>query len=71
MNAFMMCPYCLSENASNTLVCSTCSRDIAVPATLIAERDDLVRKRDLIRGELVRARAELELIRTRDHRRQR
>ena len=26
----MMCPYCLSENASNTLVCSTCSRDIAV-----------------------------------------
>jgi hypothetical protein len=67
----MMCPYCLSENASNTLVCSTCSRDIAVPATLIAERDDLVRKRDLIRDELFRARAELELIRTRDHRRQR
>jgi hypothetical protein len=46
-------------------------RDIAVPATLIAERDDLVRKRDLIRDELFRARAELELIRTRDHRRQR
>ena len=45
----MMCPYCLSENASSTLVCSTCSRDIAVPATLIAERDDLLRKRDVIR----------------------
>jgi hypothetical protein len=63
----MMCPYCLTENVSNTLVCSTCSRDIAVPATLIAERDDLLRKRDLIRDELSRARAKLELIRTRDH----
>jgi len=67
----MMCPYCLSENASNALVCSTCSRDIAVPTTLIAERDDLLRKRDFIRDELSRARVELELIRTRDHRRQR
>jgi hypothetical protein len=67
----MICPYCLSENASNTLVCRICSRDIAVPDTLIAERDDLLRKRDLIRGELSRARAELELIRTRDHRRRR
>ena len=46
-------------------------RAVAVPATLIAERGDLVRKRDLIRDELFRARAELELIRTRDHRRQR
>ncbi len=67
----MMCPYCMSENASSTLVCSTCSRDIAVPATLIAERDDLLRKRDVIRDQLSRARAELELIKTRDHRRQR
>jgi hypothetical protein len=67
----MMCPYCLSENASNALVCSTCSRDIAVPTTLIAERDDLLRKRDFIRDELSRARAELEPIRTRGHRRQR
>ena len=67
----MMCPYCLSENASNTLVCGTCSRDIAVPATLIAERDDLLRKRDFICDELYRAQAELEMIRTRDHRRQR
>jgi hypothetical protein len=66
-----MCPYCLSDNASNALVCSTCSRDIAVPTTLIAERDDLLRKRDVIRDQLSRARAELELIKTRDHRRQR
>ena len=65
----MMCPYCLSENASNALVCSTCSRDIAVPATLIAERDDLLRKRDSIRDELRTASAELEMIRTRNRRR--
>jgi len=64
----MMCPYCLSESALNTLVCSSCSRDIAVPATLIAERDDLLRKRDFVRGELSRARVELELIRTRRQR---
>jgi hypothetical protein len=64
----MMCPYCLSENASNTLVCSSCSRDIAVPATLIAERDDLLRKRDFVRDELSRGRVELELIRTRRQR---
>ncbi len=67
----MMCPYCLSENASSILVCSACSRDIAVPATLIAERDDLLRKRDVIRDELSRAQAELEMIITRTHRRQR
>ena len=51
-----MRPYRMSDNATNTL-------DIAVPATLIAERDDPVRKHDLIRDELFRAR-ELELIRT-------
>jgi hypothetical protein len=65
----MICPYCLSENAPDALVCSTCSRDIAVPATLIAERDDLLRKRDLIRGELRTAKAELETIGIRNLRR--
>ncbi|HEY4987390.1 MAG TPA: hypothetical protein VII39_12285 [Bradyrhizobium sp.] len=62
----MPCPYCLSENAPKALVCTGCSRDIAVPATLIAERDDLLRKRDLIRDELRRARAEIEMIMRRE-----
>ncbi|WP_249128946.1 MULTISPECIES: hypothetical protein [Bradyrhizobium] len=44
------------------LVCTSCSRDIAVPATLIAERDDLLRKRDELRDELKRARGEIEAI---------
>jgi hypothetical protein len=33
-----------------------------VPATLIAERDDLLRKRDQLRDELARARDEVETI---------
>jgi hypothetical protein len=58
----MSCPYCLAENIEGRLVCVSCSRDIAVPPALLAERDDLKRKRDLIRGELQRARDELDMI---------
>jgi len=57
-----MCPYCQAGNAEGALVCASCSRDIAVPATLIAERDDLLRKRDQLRDELTRARGEVEAI---------
>ncbi len=58
----MMCPYCRSENAERALVCASCSRDIAIPATLIAERDDLLRKRDLLIDQLHSARSEIEMI---------
>ncbi len=51
------------------LVCLTCSRDIAVPATLIAERDDLLTKRDAAREELQRAMAELQMIRAKNNKR--
>ena len=61
----MNCPYCRSENADDALVCAPCSRDIAVPPTLIAERDGLLRKRDLLLDELRRARSEIEMIRSR------
>jgi hypothetical protein len=61
----MKCPYCASEVADSALVCASCARDIAIPATLIAERDDLLRKRDALRDELARARSELEMIRRR------
>lgn len=57
-----MCPYCQAENADSALVCASCARDVAVPATLIAERDDLLRKRDHLRDELARARGEVEAI---------
>jgi hypothetical protein len=58
----MNCPYCRCENAKEALVCASCSRDIAVPETLIAERDELLRKRDHLREELRRARSEVEAI---------
>jgi hypothetical protein len=54
------CPFCVQENASSALVCASCSRDIAVPVSLIDERDDLVRKRDAAREELSKAKRALE-----------
>ena len=59
----MKCPYCRADNADEVLVCAACSHDVAVPAKLIAERDDLLRKREHLRDELRRARADLETIR--------
>jgi hypothetical protein len=56
----MHCPFCLTENAANALVCASCARDIAIPPSLIAERDDLVRKCDSVREELSRVRGEIE-----------
>lgn len=55
-----ICPFCTRENPSNALVCGSCARDIAIPPSLIAERDDLLRKRDTAREELSRTNAELE-----------
>jgi len=45
------------------LICATCWRDIAIPETLLAEREDLQRKRDLAREQLRNAQAELEMLR--------
>jgi hypothetical protein len=59
----MSCFYWLSENVEAALICANCSRDIAIPASLIAERDDLIQKREAIRAELRKARDELEMIR--------
>jgi len=62
VNSQVACLYCRSENAEGALVCASCGRDIAVPATLLAERDDLLRKREDLRDELKRARGEIEAI---------
>jgi hypothetical protein len=56
----MNCPFCENDNASSALVCASCSRDIAVPGSLLAERDELVRKRDMLRQELAAASDELQ-----------
>jgi len=63
------CPFCLQKHASGALVCPSCSRDIAVPVSLLRERDDLARKRDLAREELSEAKRALEqLKRGKQHR---
>jgi hypothetical protein len=63
------CPFCTRESPANALVCSSCGRDIAIPASLIAERDDLLQKRDFVREQLLRTRAELDRMkRNKQHR---
>lgn len=54
------CPFCAQPNADHAIACNSCCRDITIPVSLVAERDDLIRKRDAVRDELVRAKAELE-----------
>lgn len=61
----MICPYCARENPPAALICGSCARDIVVPASLIAERDDLLRKRGLVQRELDEARQELQVLRRR------
>jgi hypothetical protein len=61
----MNCPYCRSDIAEDAVVCSICTRDIAIPSGLIAERDALRRKRDALLEELRRAQAEMTMIITR------
>ena len=46
------CPLCLSEQAAGVLVCTVCNRDIAIPASLQAEHDDLLEKRDVLRDRI-------------------
>ena len=56
----MICPFCLKQNAPKALVCEFCSHDIAVPDSLVAERDELIGKRDVLRRELETGRAEIQ-----------
>ena len=57
------CIFCANFNPEKALVCTSCGRDIAIPASLIAERDELVRRRDEVREELVLAKAKLDAFR--------
>lgn len=55
----MLCPFCHSEKGELAPVCSSCGRDTAVPEALLAERAELVQKRDKLRAELEAAQARL------------
>lgn len=54
------CPFCTQENAPQAVVCCSCARDIVVPPELIAERDDLLQKRNEARVDLHKAKLALE-----------
>jgi hypothetical protein len=57
------CFYCQHQNSPAVLVCSACSRDIAIPASLLTERDQLAGKRDALREELRSIRAQIDALR--------
>lgn len=62
----MKCPFCALETEAGALVCSGCSRDIVAPPSLIAERDDLVRKLESAREQLARTQEEIKVLLRRD-----
>ena len=55
----MHCPFCRDEVPEDALVCHSCGRDIAVPPSLLAERDDLLKTRNALLTRLQAAHAEL------------
>lgn len=55
----MRCPFCADEKDEMAPVCASCGRDTAIPEALIAERIELLHKRDALRVELAAATARL------------
>jgi hypothetical protein len=55
----LLCPFCVEENSPDAVVCRACHRDIVIPSPLRAEHQELSRKREQLRLELVRAKARL------------
>jgi hypothetical protein len=55
----MQCPFCHLEKDEKAPVCASCGRDTLVPEALLAERTELLQKRDRLRAELERAQARL------------
>ena len=55
----MPCPFCRTELADFALVCAKCGRDTAIPESLLAERGELLTKRDNLLSELATATARL------------
>jgi hypothetical protein len=54
------CPFCAPSISAKTLACRSCGYDVAVPESLIAERDELIHERKQVREELSCAKSELE-----------
>ena len=54
------CFFCKAAKDEQSLVCSACGRDEAIPAPLRAEHHALLQMRDRLRAELVEAKARLQ-----------
>ena len=61
----MQCPFCHSVKDEQAPVCGSCGRDTAVPEALLAERAELLQKRDRLRAQLEKAQAQLAAKRAR------
>jgi hypothetical protein len=54
------CFFCKAAKDEQSLVCSACGRDTAIPASLRAEHQALSQMRDRLRAELGQAKALLQ-----------
>jgi hypothetical protein len=64
----MRCPFCNEGKDDLALVCAACGRDTAIPETLIAERAEMLAKRDDLQSKLAEAKARLAARRRRNPR---
>lgn len=55
----MLCPFCGEENGGQIAVCRACHRDIIIPLSLKAERQELFLKLEALRSELSTVNAKL------------
>jgi len=53
------CIFCASDIDDTAIVCPSCQRDVGVPPALLAERDELLDKRDRLISHLADAKARL------------
>jgi len=54
-----ICFFCNAQKDEESLVCSDCGRDTAIPAPLSTEHQTLLQKRDRLRAEILEAKAKL------------
>jgi hypothetical protein len=53
------CAFCNSNIDDAALVCPACQRDVAVPPSLLMERNELFKKRDQLISDLADAKTRL------------
>jgi hypothetical protein len=54
----------MSVQSAGVLVCTVCNRDIAIPASLQAEHDDLLQKREALRERIAATSARIAALKS-------